>query len=508
MQAACDLPLEVITRIRRGHDPARGPDIIPVPRKQNFFGSFTTTTHSGPRDYLQDVPLVLYGPGFIESQGAISLDRDVTVAGLAPTFAELLGTPFPEDHAGRPVMEALVPEAERPEPPKLILTVVWDGGGWNVLNEWPDAWPYLAEMIEGGTSVTGASVGSSPSVTPAIHATIGTGTWPAQHGIVDIPLRIDGRMVGSYEGRSPRYLKVPSLADLYDQATGNEAKVAMLAENNWHLGMIGHGAFLEGGDKDIAVMVRTTGELITTPEYYSLPPYLDDVPGFEEDIRMVDQGDGKVDGLWMGHDVLDDPEELRDTPAWILYQTRLLTALMEREGFGDDAVGDLLFTNYKPIDLLGHTYNMVNPEVADAVRYSDAQLPVLTRFLNDAVGEGQWVLALTADHGQQPDAQAVDAIPIRTAPLQEDIVSHFDMEGTDVFQDERPTGFWLDREALERENVSADQIADFMVDYRLKDNITTAFPEEYDDRMNERLFSAAVVSDRLDDVWHCATRGS
>jgi Type I phosphodiesterase / nucleotide pyrophosphatase len=505
-RAGCDLPVPVLRRLRRGYDPDRSPDVIPVPRGRNFFGGFTTTTHSGPRAYLQRIPLVFYGPGFIEPQGEVALDREVTVADLAPTLAELLHTPFPEGYPGRPIEEALMPREQRPVPPKLILTVVWDGGGWDVLKQWPDAWPHLKELMGGGTSVTGATVGSSPSVTPAIHATIGTGAWPDRHGIIDIPLRVNGRMVGSYEGRGPQYLKIPTLADLYDQATGNRAKVAMIAENNWHLGMIGHGAYLEGGDKDIAAMVDgATGDLITTPEYYSLPSYLGDVPGLEDDVRTVDMQDGKVDGLWMGHDLLGTAEDQRHTPAWIIYQTRLLEALIRREGFGRDAVGDLIFTNYKQLDLLGHDWNMVNPEVEDALRYSDAQLPALVNLLNRAVGKDQWVVAFTADHGQQPDALAVGAIPIGNAPLEADIAERFGIDASKLFQDERPTGFWLDHDTLDQAQLTPEDIADFMLDYRLKDNMTAAFPAQYDDRVDEKLFSAVLPSARLDDVWQCAT---
>ena len=509
-QRACGLPLKVIDRIRRGYQPARGPQIVPVPRKPNYFGGFTTTTHSGPRDYLQRVPLVFYGPGFIEPQGELELDRDVTVADLAPTLAELLDTPFPEDYPGRVIEEALVPEEERPDPPRLIMTIVWDGGGWNVLDRWPDSWPHLSELMEGGTSVADATVGSSPSTTPSIHATIGTGAFPSQHGIVDIPIRVGGRMIPTFPGLSPKNLEIPALADLYDQATGNAAKIGLLAERTWHLGMVGHGAYLDGGDRDIVGIVKaSTAELTTAREFYSLPPYLNDVPGLDEDIRTVDMGDGEVDGLWMGHDLLlGDPEEMLHTPAWLLYQTRLLEALIEREGFGDDEVGDLIFTNYKQIDLLGHDWNMVNPEVEDAVRYSDAQLAELTEFLNAEVGEGRWVLAITADHGQQPDPLASGGIPIAITSLMDDIGRHFKVNPKDLVTHDRPTGLWLDRRFMKSRGITVDEIADFIIDYRLKDNMIEDFPDEYDDRMNETLFTAAVPSARLDAVRRCAARDS
>src|SRR5918997_7212201 len=124
-------------------------------------------------------------------------------------------------------------------------------------------------MMEKGTSMGNAEVGSSPSVTPAVHTNLGTGTFPKQHGIVDIPVREGLETYGAYDGFTPRFLQVPTLADLYDRRTDNEALIGMFAYKPWHLGMIGHGAYMEGGDHDIAVISeKTQGDLITNPEWY------------------------------------------------------------------------------------------------------------------------------------------------------------------------------------------------------------------------------------------------
>ena len=137
--AACALPLDYIKRVRRGYFAGRSPEILFVPREPSFFGAFTSTSHSGPWPYVQEVPLVFYGPGFIRAAGDIAPSRDVTLADLAPTLAELLDTHAPPGVQGRAVSEALLPEEERRGRPKLIVTLVWDGGGWNVLHQWPDA---------------------------------------------------------------------------------------------------------------------------------------------------------------------------------------------------------------------------------------------------------------------------------------------------------------------------------------------------------------------------------
>jgi arylsulfatase A-like enzyme len=511
LESACSLPIEYVERIRRGYVKDRSPEILFVPREPNFFGGFTSTTHSGPWDYVQRVPIVFYGPGFIQPKGEIELDREVTLADIAPTLANLLRTPFPKDRPGRAITEALVPAEQRPGKPRMILVVVWDGGGWDVLETWPNAWPFLDGLMQDGTSITNAIVGSSPSVTPAVHATIGTGTFPKEHGIVDIPIRVGADIVGAYDGRSGQYMEVTTLADIYDQETNNKAKIGMLAYKSWHLGMIGKGAQLPGGDRDIAVIAeKSAGDLVSNETYYTLPEYLQHVQGFDEDVRMVDLEDGKLDNKWMGHEVLDDPSELRHTPAWSLYQTRLLTALFDGESFGQDNVSDLFYTNYKQVDDVGHDWNMLNPEMREILKYSDGELEKLVDYLDQKVGKRKWVVAFTADHGQSPDPMAAQAWPVRIQLLQDDVSKEFDHtdNGVDLFQDERPVGFWLDAAEMAANDVTEEDISNFLVDYRLEENLRPGekVPDQYKKRLREPILAAAFPSDEMGKIWSCAKR--
>jgi arylsulfatase A-like enzyme len=503
--AACDLPSTHLRRIRRGYVPGRSPDVIMVPRKPNFFGGFTITTHAGPWGYLQAVPLVFYGPGFIAARGELTPDRRVTVADVAPTLAQLLGLRWPADRPGRPLREVLEPAASRAEDLRMILTVVWDGGGYNVLDAWPQAWPRLGALMRRGASVGNAAVGSSPSVTPAIHATIGTGAYPKQHQVTDIPVRVNGEIENAFGGMSPEHLRLPTLGDLYDRATNNRAQVGLLAEKSWHLGMLGHGAYADGGDKDIAVMWTKGERLVTNPSYYSLPSYLKDVGGIEQAARRVDLDDGHADGAWMNH-LLADASKRRLSPVWGLYQTKLLKKLFTRERFGRDRTTDLFFTNYKDIDLVGHVYNMLNPEMRSTISYSDEALGELVDYLDRHVGRRKWVLVLTADHGQGPDPARVGAWPIGIEPLEEDIADHFGVDAKELFVDERPTGLWLDREFAAGRGISPERVSSYLLGYRLKDNVAPGdvIPTDYRERERERLFTAAFPAARLGEVWACA----
>jgi type I phosphodiesterase/nucleotide pyrophosphatase len=503
-RAACDLPLDYLRRIRRGTYFGRSPEVTIVPRKPHTFATFVTTQHTGPWKYLQEVPLIFYGPGFIKPVGSTTVSHEATVADLAPTVARLIDTPFPERRPGRVLEEILVPRRRRP--PALVLNIVLDGGGWNVLRQWPDEWPFLAKMIEGGASIVDATIGSSPSVTPAIHTTMGTGTWPKRHGIVSIEQRAGDAIVQAYGGTSPRYQRVTSLADIYDPRTGNEAKIGLLAEKNWHMGMIGKGAYHPGGDKDIAVMITEEGtDLFTNPEFYYLPPYLWSTPGFEDDIRRIDAEDGKLDGSWRGVESLNDPQKLLKTPVWVLRQTTLIKKLLAEEGFGRDRVPDLFYTNYKEVDHLGHLYNMLGPEVRDTLRYTDAAIADLVQFLDRRVGRGRWVVTFTADHGQTPLPQSTGAWPIDIDVLEAAIARHFDVDVAELFQEERPHGLWLDRATMRREDITKADISQFVLEQTIADNaVGREVPDEYKDRLDEHIFAAAFPTAKLPLIWGCA----
>ncbi|HET7483421.1 MAG TPA: alkaline phosphatase family protein [Actinomycetota bacterium] len=509
---ACKLPATWLERVRRGDYPGRSPDVYLLSRPPNVMGGLETmTTHSGPWPYLQQVPLVFYGPGYIPSQGTIRPDREVTLADVAPTVAELLDFGWPTDRPGQPIEEALLPAEQRGAPPKLIVTVIWDGGGWNVLHRWPDEWPHLKSLMERGTLVGNAIVGSSPSVTPAIHATIGTGAFPRQHGIVDIWQRAGDRVAQSYEKNNPKNLELPTLADLYDRSVGNRSKVGVVAETPWHLGMMGHGAHIKGGDRDIAVLEEKDGTPITRPSDYTMPSYIPGLPGYDRVVRHVDLEDGRLDDIWMGHRLLDDPSLAIRTPVQTIFQTKQSETILRREGFGRDNVPDLFYTNYKPVDLVGHIYNMLYPEMKPTLRETDRMLGHLIRFLNGQVGKKKWVMVMSADHGQGPAPGPRDAWGVNIQSVMDYLSKKIGIKRSDLFQQQRPTGLWLDIPTLgrKRATAAASRISDLMVDYTIDDDASGSLPSGYENRGDERLFEAAFPRTALDDLITCAqTRAS
>lgn len=499
---ACDVPVEILEKVWRGYVPGRSGDVLTIEQLPNQYN----TRHSTPFPYTQDVPLVLYGPGFIKN-GVVS-DRPTTVADLVPTFAELLDYELPGKVDGRALNEALLAKRKRNGVPKLIFTLVWDGGGDNVLTQWPKSWPELKRLMARGTDYANATVGSSPSITPSIHATIGTGSFPKRHGLSDTRMRIKGKTVDAYEGSSPRFLRARTLGDLWDRDNDNLPLVGMMARDNWHLGMIGHGSQMPGGDRDIAVMDDFSRvEFRTSKRFYELPSYLLGNEGLQEAIDEVDQRDGRSDQRWLGNPLLPIDGKIRFTPAWSIYQTEKMKELLANEGYGRDAMADLFFINYKSTDLVGHEFNMVEPEEKEALEEQDRQLGEIIRFLDESVGRRNYVLAMTADHGMTPYPSETGGWNIILRETTDDIEQRFDKvtPNTPLILSNRGYQIMLNKKEMKLNDVQPGEIARFLRGYTIGQNAPSESElGDFRNRSDERVFLTALTPQGLKDALDCA----
>jgi hypothetical protein len=409
------VPKEVLERVYQGYFPGMSGDVVTVPIGFNYFDG--GISHSTPWPYTQHVPMVWYGPGIVPSRG--SINRPVSSADQAPTLAALTGFSGFEAPDGTVMDEVVDPKAPKP---KLIVTLVWDAGGMYVLGLWPNNWPNLKALMSKGVSYANANVGSSPSSTAPVHATMGTGTFPRRHGILDNLQRYPGGRIGDPWTGGPKGMLVPGFADHYATELGSKVQVGLFATLSWHLGMMGTGTVFDPKNRQLAVLRERGGgegaEGIAwglseqQADYYRFPDYVNDGPAINTFWPMADAFDGVNDGLWRGHTF----ESLRlgfDTPARIPYQTAALQEVMRREGFGHHEGTDLMFINYKLIDEVGHLFSASSEEMGDCVLAQDASLPGFMDFLDRQVGKGNWVLLVTADHGHSASHTVSGGFPIK-----------------------------------------------------------------------------------------------
>jgi hypothetical protein len=466
---ACSLPERYLLRTWNGFSPDRGPELTAIPKEPDFMGA--GLPHVGPWDYIQHIPMFWYGPGHIKAQGEVDVKGDVTLADIAPTQAELLGFDGFTAPDGISMSGAI---QDGQTPPKLVIVLVWDSAGINVLDLHDKDWPYLKSLIPNGTWYTDAYVGSSPTSTAQDHATIGTGAFPIHHGIIAHHFQLGGEDTTPWQ-IGPNFFVEPTFADIYDAANGNEPVVGMVATADIHLGMLSHGMFWGGGDRDIA-MARAPdvenptstqeGDVWNMPKfdapYFHLPDYLNDVPGYQHDIDVLDRADGRQDGKWRENDI----EALQhgfDTPARTAYQERVVETVVSKEGFGADEMPDLLFLNFKEIDYVGHVWSMNSPEMIDSLKYQDDALKRFVAFLNEQVGEDQWAMVITADHAAMPNPDVSGGFEISTGAVSSAIESQFDTNGDSVsiVDNVQPGSIFLNEDEVAANDTSIDDIARF-----------------------------------------------
>jgi hypothetical protein len=505
LDAACAMPPRWIKYIQRGWSPgrARAQDIILVPQPYNYFGEELYTSHAGPYTYLQEVPLVFYGPGFVRALGSVDLGRETTLADIAATEASMLNLHL-SGISGRPIKEIL---EEVATPPRLIVTISIDGGGMNVLRKWDSASPELKHLAANGASIEDAVVGSSPSITPPAHTTMSTGVFPQDHGVTGIRVRADdGSIVGGFAAKPNTVgagigdptisLTRRTLADVWDLRTSNHAKVALLSSGNYALGFLGSGDSIRGGDRDIALLSTAEERWATNSVFFSLPSYVHELEDPAGELREVDRADGEIDGRWRGHDI-----PLEGSPALAPWTTRVAKAIVRQEGFGRDSITDLLYVHHKAPDIAGHLWNMIANEQKDVISSVDSAIGEFRRWLDRSIGAGSYVLVVTADHGQTPLGRGWGIDP---GTMMEDIDRAFDQtdNGVGLVERSSTTSLFMNVEEMERNNVTPEEIASYLTDYTEEENALSK-SELREANPNQRIFSAVFPGRKLERVRRC-----
>jgi hypothetical protein len=141
---------------------------------------------------------------------------------------------------------------------------------------------------------------------------------------------------------------------------------------------------------------------------------------------------------------------------------------------------------------------MIDPEVGDVLRQTDVEIGHLIDSLDRRLGRDAYVFTLSADHGQQPLANEDSGWRINTSELERDIVARFG----DVVLNATPADLYLDLDGLDKEGVSAEEIALWIGTYTIADNIPDGAPGEDlvpAERLDETLYAAAFTGEFLAD---------
>ncbi len=428
------------------------------------------TSHASVWMYLERIPLVVYAPGRIDPKD--STER-VSLADIAPTTAAFVGMDdWPADRDGRvlPGLPQVAPGIGATKPPKVVVTFVFDGGGWNVLDHFRGQWPNLKRLMGEGANYRNALMGSFPAVTACAHATIGTGTFPSQHGITGHNIRAGAGPRKAYKepGRAdPGDILVPTLADLWYERTGGRAWVGEIGYQVWHMGMIGYGGKDRAdGSRPVGVYWDDgVGEWAChNPALYRLPSRVPGLDVFERHQAAFTPPN------WDEEFTPTGPAEPCCSPPIVRYQGDLIEATFDSEPIGGGGTSDLLYINYKSPDYTGHVYGMASKWTGLQLQAVDEQLGRLVAMLDERY-PNDYVLFVTADHGQCPLPDSEGGVRLDPIQLDAHIEEHFaGVKG--VVQEVVPHEVYLDTARLwDNGGATVEDVAASLKDYRYRQNI-------------------------------------
>jgi len=327
--------------------------------------------------------------------------------------------------------------------PKLVVVLVVDGLPNEQVQRYRDQFGQggLRRLLDQGASFSNAHQAHGITVTAVGHASILTGAYPYQHGIVgnnwidpvtkqsvycteDTAYQYIGEATESSDGTSPNRLRVDTLGDQLRYATGNRAKVVTVSGKD-------RGAILLAGKSGTPYMyMDKTGNFASTTFYMQQHPQW--VQRYQA-TRPQDRYYGKTwkpllaDAAYAN----DAPDELypatpsspnrfpfafySDSGAMDAeYYNRLKTspfldeltldfakAAIEGEQLGRNPAGvpDLLGVSLSAHDYVNHTYGPESKMSHDHLQRLDRMLASFLTYLDGKVGANNFMVVLTADHG-------------------------------------------------------------------------------------------------------------
>jgi len=329
--------------------------------------------------------------------------------------------------------------------PKLVVVIVVDQMRGDYIERYGHQWTKgLRRLVKQGAWFRQAAYPYMNTITCAGHATIGTGTFPATHGMIlnDWWDRELGKQVGcaedanaktvSYSSPQARAqysgwrLQATTLADeMRAQLSGRPRVVALSLKPRSAIGLAGH-----GGDA-VTWFHDASGAWVTSSAYAAAP-----VAAVEKFVQAhpVDAYLGKEwrralpESAYLFPDDAEGerppsgwtrafPHELKglagkpdahfydvwkQTPYSDAYLGKMAAALADQFELGKDDSPDYLGISFSALDLTGHDFGPRSHEAQDVLIGLDATIGELLSHLDKTVGTSNYVVALTADHGVAP----------------------------------------------------------------------------------------------------------
>jgi predicted AlkP superfamily pyrophosphatase or phosphodiesterase len=406
--------------------------------------------------------------------------------------------------------------APQPKRPRLVLLIAVDQFRYDYLERFGDLFGAggLRRLTRDGASWAECNYDHVPTETAPGHATMLTGAWPAETGIIanlwfdraegksvenvrDDSVRLLGGGTGEVAS-SPRNLLASTLGDQLKLATAGRARVVGVSSKN-------RAAILPAGRMADAAYWYST----QTGAFVSSTYYFDKLPDWAASFNAARPADKLFGAKWerllpaaeyerrAGRD--DAPwEKGTDNRPYVFpyvvngglqapgpafygaldyspYSNDLVLSFAEaalvNERLGADEDPDVLTVSFSGNDIVGHRYGPYSHEAMDMTLRVDRQIARLLEVVDARVGLANTVVAFTADHGVAPSPEhAVEMglpggrvkVSDVLAAVRNRLRARFGKPGekdttADYVQTFSNGQVYLNRAALERDGVSVEE---------------------------------------------------
>ena len=349
--------------------------------------------------------------------------------------------------------------------PRLVLLIVVDQFRADYLERFGDLFAEngLRRLVTRGASWADAHFDHTPTYTAPGHATLMTGTWPAQNGIIgnlwfdreagrvveniadpeDRPNQPRYRMLGGGPNElpaSPRRLAASTLGDELRMTTAGRSKVIGISSKN-------RSAILPAGRHASAAywFSTQTGRMVSSSYYF------DDVPAWVKQFNESKPADKFFGAKWE-YLLGSNAEYLRraglDAPPWenvgnargdtnsfphtltggaeapspafygsidyTPFGNELIAEFakqaIDSEALGRDADTDVLTVSFSANDYVGHRFGPYSHEAMDITLRTDRQIGALLDHVDARVGLARTVVVFSSDHGCAPIPEHASAL--------------------------------------------------------------------------------------------------
>lgn len=333
------------------------------------------------------------------------------------------------------------------EKPGLTILVAVDQFGAGYLEKYQHVFKGgFRRMLDEGMWFTNASVDHAPTLSLPGHTTLATGANPKTHGItsnawLDPRTEADSKglyhavvphldsaacIVGDEDGMgfSPRNVKVEGLADWFRNSSADVRTVALSVSP---LAVLYGGRFSAPGSDNHVYWLGSTGKFVTSSYYRDDYPdwvnrfneimaerYLqrdtwkNTVPVEHRELARMDKVSYEFDGVntsfpHKAGDMIKQGSAEQWFGRFSPYQNNALFDLAKEAvhelKLGQRGHTDFLSIAVKLTDRIGHDFGPQSQEQLDVIFRLDRLLGDFLSFLDETVGEGNYIVALSADHG-------------------------------------------------------------------------------------------------------------